>query len=195
VRLAEVAHASGEIAVAQRLGYRLERTGHADRATALVLYVQGRSPKMVAIELRSVEEVLERDRRWHVIVSAISTPERDRRHRERVDGVMGQDAMEQRRGHRGNSGGTPRWDTAEVAESASEVAQQPLGDAQAETQRTAQHSSRRRVAQHVGAMTRRHHPGPSYRRASSNTTARSRTPLGVDVSHAATMRATSPMDK
>jgi hypothetical protein len=35
VRLAEVAHASGEIAIAQRLGYRLERTGHADRATAL----------------------------------------------------------------------------------------------------------------------------------------------------------------
>jgi predicted transcriptional regulator of viral defense system len=68
-RLLTIATKGEEIPVVQRLGYLLERTGHADLARVLLAFVDKRKPKMVALEPRSSEGVSERDRRWRILVN------------------------------------------------------------------------------------------------------------------------------
>jgi len=68
-RLLSIATRGEETPVIQRLGYLLDRTGHADLATPLFALVEKEKPKMVALEPRSKEAVADRDRRWRILVN------------------------------------------------------------------------------------------------------------------------------
>ncbi len=68
-RLLTIATKGEELPVVQRLGYLLDRTGHADLVGELDAFVEKHKPKMVALEPRSTEAVSARDRRWRILVN------------------------------------------------------------------------------------------------------------------------------
>jgi predicted transcriptional regulator of viral defense system len=69
-QLLAIATKGEELPVVQRLGYLLERTGHAQLAGRLHVFVEKHEPKMVVLEPSSSEAVTERDRRWRILVNA-----------------------------------------------------------------------------------------------------------------------------
>ncbi len=68
-RLLAVASKGGELPVIQRLGYLLERTGHADLAGELAKRVRASKPKRVPLEPKSAEVVSARDAKWRILVN------------------------------------------------------------------------------------------------------------------------------
>ena len=69
-RLVAVARKNHEPPVIQRLGYLLERTGHAALADALARLPRKGRVRSVPLEPGSPERVAERSARWHVLVNA-----------------------------------------------------------------------------------------------------------------------------
>lgn len=68
-KLLAIAQRSEEMPVVQRLGYLLERVGHAELAEELAVLVQTAKPKMIPLEPKSGEDISERDAKWHVLVN------------------------------------------------------------------------------------------------------------------------------
>jgi len=68
-RLLAIAKKGEEMPVIQRLGYLLERAGHAEFTGDLGKLIDQRKPKFVRLEPRSSEDVSDRDARWHVLVN------------------------------------------------------------------------------------------------------------------------------
>lgn len=68
-RLLAIAKKGEEMPVIQRLGYLVERTGHAELAGDLARLVERAKPKFVRLEPGSSEAVTDRDERWHVLVN------------------------------------------------------------------------------------------------------------------------------
>jgi len=68
-KLLAIAKKGEKLPVIQRLGYLLERTGHAELAGELAKLVRSRKPKMVPLEPSSAEEVSARDAKWYVLVN------------------------------------------------------------------------------------------------------------------------------
>jgi predicted transcriptional regulator of viral defense system len=75
-RLLAIARKGKEMPVIQRLGYLLERTGHAELTGDLGKLVNRRKSKFVRLEPRSSEEVSARDARWRVLVNTTIEVER-----------------------------------------------------------------------------------------------------------------------
>ncbi|MBI4700958.1 MAG: type IV toxin-antitoxin system AbiEi family antitoxin [Deltaproteobacteria bacterium] len=68
-KLLAIAKKGEELPVVQRLGYLLERTGHAELGGELAKLVRASKPKMVPLEPSSAEEVSTRDAKWHLLVN------------------------------------------------------------------------------------------------------------------------------
>jgi predicted transcriptional regulator of viral defense system len=68
-KLLAIAKKGEKLPVIQRLGYLLERTGHAELGGELAKFVRSRKPKMVPLEPGSAEKVSARDAKWHVLVN------------------------------------------------------------------------------------------------------------------------------
>ena len=68
-KLLAIAKKGEKLPVIQRLGYLLERTGHAELGGELAKLVRSRKPKMVPLEPSSAEEVSARDAKWYVLVN------------------------------------------------------------------------------------------------------------------------------
>lgn len=68
-RLLAIGRKGEELPVIQRLGYLLERTGHAELAADLGNLVDQRKPKFVPLEPQSAEDVSDRNARWRVLVN------------------------------------------------------------------------------------------------------------------------------
>lgn len=68
-RLLAIAKKGEAMPVLQRLGYLLERTGHAGLAGDLAKLVQRAKPRFVRLEPGSSEAVSDRNERWHVLVN------------------------------------------------------------------------------------------------------------------------------
>ena len=75
-RLLAIARKGKEMPVIQRLGYLLERTGHAELTGDLGKLVNRRKSKFVRLEPRSSEEVSARDAHWRVLVNTTIEVER-----------------------------------------------------------------------------------------------------------------------
>ena len=69
-RLLAIAKKGEELPVIQRLGYLLERTGHAELGKDLASFVEKRKPRMVPLESKSSEEISERNSKWQILVNA-----------------------------------------------------------------------------------------------------------------------------
>lgn len=67
-KLLAVVHKHAELPVIQRLGYLLERTGHADLGGGIARFLQARRPKLVPLEAGG-DEVGTRDDKWRVLVN------------------------------------------------------------------------------------------------------------------------------
>jgi predicted transcriptional regulator of viral defense system len=74
-RLVQAAEAEGESAVAQRLGYLLERMGAVKVATKLAKWLDRRSPKTVLLAPDKLGTEILRDARWRVIVNVELEPD------------------------------------------------------------------------------------------------------------------------
>ena len=68
-KLLAIAQKNEELPVVQRLGYLLERVGHAELAEELAALVRAAKPKMIPLEPKSSEDVTERNAKWHVLVN------------------------------------------------------------------------------------------------------------------------------
>lgn len=68
-RLLAIARKGEEPPVVQRLGYLLERTGHAELAAGLSKLVDRDKPKFIRLEPQSSEDVSERNEHWRVLVN------------------------------------------------------------------------------------------------------------------------------
>jgi predicted transcriptional regulator of viral defense system len=69
--LLAIAKKGEELPVIQRLGWLLDRTGHADLGGEIAKLVRAARPKMVPLEPGSAEDVSARDARWHVLVNTV----------------------------------------------------------------------------------------------------------------------------
>ena len=74
-KLVQAAEAEGESAVAQRLGYLLERVGAAKAADKLSKWVDRRSPKAVLLAPDKRSNEIARDARWRVVVNVELEPD------------------------------------------------------------------------------------------------------------------------
>jgi len=74
-KLVVAAEAEGESAVAQRLGYLLERMGAAKAAAKLFKWLDLRSPKLVLLAPNKPGKEIARDARWRVIVNVELEPD------------------------------------------------------------------------------------------------------------------------
>lgn len=74
-KLVVAAEAEGESAVAQRLGYLLERMGAAKAASKLFKWVDRRSPKPVLLAPDKQGQEIARDARWRMIVNVELEPD------------------------------------------------------------------------------------------------------------------------
>lgn len=74
-KLVQAAEAEGESAVAQRLGYLLERVGATKAAAKLAKWVDRRSPKPVLLAPNNPGAEIARDARWRVIVNVDFEPD------------------------------------------------------------------------------------------------------------------------
>ena len=74
-KLVQAAEAEGESAVAQRLGYLLERMGAAKAAAKLAKWLDRRSPKSVLLAPDKPDTEILRDARWRVILNVELEPD------------------------------------------------------------------------------------------------------------------------
>lgn len=74
-KLVQAAEAGGELAIAQRLGYLLDRAGASKAASKLAKWVDRRSPKPILLAPGKPGKEIARDARWRVIVNMELEPD------------------------------------------------------------------------------------------------------------------------